>query len=182
VQIECADWQVVMDRYDAEGTLFFLDPPYHPSTRMGGRYQHEFSGHDHLQLIGRALTCRGMVVLSGYDHESYGTLSRFGWKRVEYDVPAYSSDFRTRRMECLWLSPTIVNHQEKAAKLLSPVDHMREGAYHVHKIRVGLTTRKVLRAIQKFQSAGKKPTIVAVAKATKISREHLGRRYRYLFM
>jgi DNA adenine methylase len=80
VQIECADWQVVMDRYDAEGTLFFLDPPYHPSTRIGGGYQHEFSGDDHLRLIGRALTCRGMVVLSGYNQESYGTLDRFGWK------------------------------------------------------------------------------------------------------
>jgi len=182
VQIECADWRIVLDRYDARESLFFLDPPYYPLTRVGGEYQHEFSCNDHRGLIERVLTSRGMFVLSGYDHQIYKRLERYGWKRVNYDVPAYSSDTRTRRVECLWLSPTIVNNQVRSRSLCSPADRMREGAYHVHKLRVRSTTRKVLRAIEKFQVAGKKPTIMAVAKATKLSREHLGRKYRHLFV
>jgi DNA adenine methylase len=182
VQIECADWRVVMDRYDTPKSVFFLDPPYHPLTRVGGEYQHEFSCNDHHGLIERVLTGRGMFVLSGYEHESYTRLERYGWKRVDYDVPAYSSDTRTRRVECLWLSPTIVNYEARPMSPLSRTEKMREGAYHVHKLRVGTTTRKVLGAIEKFRAAGKKPTIVALAQATKLSREHLGRRYRHLFV
>jgi hypothetical protein len=36
--------------------------------------------------------------------------------------------------------------------------------------------------VRKATRLGEEPTTAAVAKATRLSREHLGRRYRYLFM
>ena len=37
---------------------------------------------------------KGFVVLSGYDHAAYAPLERAGWRRKEFDVPAYTSDKR----------------------------------------------------------------------------------------
>jgi DNA adenine methylase len=129
VQIECADWRVVLDWYDSKATLSFLDPPYHPHTRIGGEYEHELSPSDHSELVERLLTSRGMVVLSGYDHQTYRRLERYGWKRIDHDVPAYSSEKRTRRLECLWLSPSVVNPKHRTKTFLSAAERMRAGPH-----------------------------------------------------
>ena len=108
VQIEQADWRTVMDKFDGARTLFYLDPPYVPDTRIGGAYRHELTQADHHDLVGRLVAVKGMVVLSGYDHVSYEPLEAAGWLRHDYEMPAYTSDSRTRRTECLWLSPALI--------------------------------------------------------------------------
>lgn len=107
VQIEQDAWQAVMDRFDGQRTLFYLDPPYMPETRVGGGYRHELDATEHRQLVERLLSIRGMAVLSGYAHEAYEPLETAGWSRLDYDVPAYTSSGRKRRVECLWLSPSL---------------------------------------------------------------------------
>ena len=36
VAIEHDSWEAILDRYDAEATFFYLDPPYYPETRVEG--------------------------------------------------------------------------------------------------------------------------------------------------
>jgi DNA adenine methylase len=183
VQIEHDDWAKVMHRYDGPETLHFLDPPYIRSLRVEGGYRHELSDSDHRELVARLLTVRGMVVLCAYNDEKiHGPLERAGWKKVDYDVAAQSSDHRARRLETLWLSPSVLIHAENRARLcLSPRERMRDGAYVLHRLRVASTTRKILGAMERLRRAEQKPTIAKVARAIKCSPEHLSRKYRHLF-
>jgi DNA adenine methylase len=120
-----------------------------------------------------------MAVLSGYNHGTYKSLERAGWKRVTFNVPENVSHKRTRRVECLWLSPSVSSRKPRL--FFTPVERMREGAHETHKIRVESTTNRVVRAIEKFRASGQRITIVDVARATKMSREHLSRKYGHLF-
>ena len=180
VQIECADWRTVMSRYDSIDTLFYLDPPYVPDTRVAGKYRHEITENDHRKLVACLISLRGMVVLSGYAHPTYKPLERAGWARMDYPTCTHGRGSLTRRVECLWLSPTVVN-QKKPRALLTLTERKCQGAYHTHKVRVAKTTKKVLRAIERLRAAGGKPTATRIARATKMSREQLGKKYRHLF-
>ncbi len=175
VQIEQADWREILDRYDGDGTLFYLDPPYVPETRIGGHYPNEMTRSDHDELIQRILCVKGMVVLSGYAHPSYQPLESCGWIRRSYDVVAYSSDTRTRRVEQLWLSPTVLGRKS------SSTDRMRSGAYQTHRSRVKSTESVLTAAIGRLRLNDERVTISAVASMVSMSREHVSRRYKHLF-
>jgi DNA adenine methylase len=138
---------------------------------------------DHRDLVARLLAIRGKVVLSGYYHPLYKPLEKAGWKLVDIKVPAYSSDKRTRRTECLWLSPGVSSCDDKFSKTKpsTPEDKMRAGAHHTHDVRVGQTTKLIVRAIERLGLSGTEPTKAAVARIVGVSREHLSRRYRHLF-
>src|SRR5665213_520722 len=97
------------------------------------------------------------------------------WVRKSYDVPAYSSDRRSRRVECLWLSPNLVKGPEEQAG--TPTDRMREGAHAPHRARASQTEAKLRAVIGKRRDDGEVINISAV----EMSREHLSRRYNYLF-
>ena len=100
---------------------------------------------------------------------------------MDFHIRASSSDKQTRRIESLWLSPSVVNHAENQKLFLSPVERKREGAYQSHKARVATSTTKVLRAIEKLRAGGKRITKTGVARAAKMSREHVSRHYGDLF-
>jgi len=108
VQIETCDWRVCIERYDAPETLFYLDPPYVPETRIRGGYRHELTEADHYALVGVLLQVRGMVVVSGYPHVIYAPLESAEWSRIDCNVLAHSSDTRTPRVECLWINPQVM--------------------------------------------------------------------------
>ena len=181
VQIECAEWRDVMSRYDSPETLFYLDPPYVPETRVAGTYRHELTQDDHGELVACLLSVRGMVMLSGYRHQTYNPLERAGWARIDYPTCTHVRGSLTRRMECLWLSPSVARQEQNRNLFSSPRERMSEGARHAHSVMVAATTGKVLRAIERLQAKGKKPTATRLARATKMSREHLARKYRHLF-
>ena len=60
VQLECASYGEVLDRFDRPTTLFYLDPPY------WGRklYRHNFSEDDFATLAEKLRTIRGKFILS----------------------------------------------------------------------------------------------------------------------
>jgi DNA adenine methylase len=181
VQIECADWRDVMSRYDRPETLFYCDPPYLPQTRVAGTYSHELTQHDHRELVAYLLSVRGMVVLSGYRHQTYSPLERAAWARIDYPTCTHVRGSLTRRMECLWLSPSVARQEQNRNLFTPPREKMREGAHHAHSVMVAATSKKVLRAIERLRAKGKTPTATSLARATKMSREHLARKYRHLF-
>jgi|SRR5271156_940945 len=181
VQIECADWRGVLRRFDGPDTLFFLDPPYHPETRVSGSYRHELGHDDHRALVGCLPSIRGMVVLSGYAHETCAALERAGWARINYPTCTHARRSLTRRVESLWLSPSVARTGQRGNLLLSPTERMRRGAHHAHKAMVAATTKRLLRAVERLRAQGKKPTATRLARATKMSREHVARKYWHLF-
>lgn len=106
VQIENDDWRKVLARYDRKQTLFYLDPPYVPDTRVDGKYAHELTLADHVELAAALLEIKGKAVLSGYRHDCYAPLEAAGWQRLEWDVKCMVVPGRkSARTECLWLSP-----------------------------------------------------------------------------
>jgi len=71
VQILCRDAVEVIRKWDSPDTLFYCDPPYHPSTLVSKDvYEHPMSAEDHEKLLDVLLACKGKVVLSGYDQFS----------------------------------------------------------------------------------------------------------------
>jgi DNA adenine methylase len=86
VQIECDDWYTVMSRYDSPETLYFLDPPYIPDTRVSGKYCHELTQNDHHEIVARLLGFRRMIVLCGFEHKTYKPSEQAGWTRIDYRI------------------------------------------------------------------------------------------------
>jgi DNA adenine methylase len=181
VQIECDHWWSVMRRFDSPQTLHYLDPPYHPDTRVHGGYRHEFTEEEHRELVARLLSVQGMVVLSGYDHETYAPLEGAGWKRATYDVPSNMSGRRTRRVESLWLSPSVGGRAANRKVFLTPIERKRLGAYQSHRVQVAGSTKRVLRAMENLRARGRRVTKASVARVARMSREHVSRKYGHLF-
>lgn len=189
VQIVRNDWKKVISTFDGRETLFYLDPPYVPDTRVNGQYPNELTQNDHHELVDYLITeLKGMVVLSGYEHEAYRSLESVGWVRKDYDVPAHTSDSRGRRTECLWLSPSIIAaarfevvNIDQGDLFISPAERMQQGAYQTHQIRVKSTEAKLIYAIRKMRQSGQRVTMTAIASQARMSREHLGRKYKHLF-
>ena len=117
VQIDCRDALDVIQYWDSEDTLFYMDPPYVPEERTDPKvYDVETDSDFHTRLITLLLNVQGKVVLSGYPSPIYTPLEDHGWEKIEREVVAYSSNAkvlpggkRNTRIEALWLSPGIRN-------------------------------------------------------------------------
>lgn len=111
VQIECREALDVIHRYDGPHTLFYVDPPYLPSTR-GDRIYYgtgEMTWEDHRQLACVLNEVQGAVVLSGYPSASYEEwYERLGWRRVDLTYRAQILKGGGKVVpESLWLSPRV---------------------------------------------------------------------------
>lgn len=103
VQIENAPATEVVQRYDTEETVFYLDPPYvHSSRGDTAAYGFEMTDAQHEELSRALRSIRGRAVLSGYRTELYDDLYA-GWRRV--DAPErICHSVRKPRQECAWLN------------------------------------------------------------------------------
>lgn len=109
VVIEQRNAVEVIQRMDAPGTLFFVDPPYLHSTRSAitGRssgthgYRHEMTDDDHRALAAVLHQVRGMVVLSGYPSDLYDLDLYPDWSRHERK---HVADGGRARVEVVWLN------------------------------------------------------------------------------
>lgn len=185
VQVENLCWRDLLPRYDRENTLFYLDPPYVPETRIHGTYEKDMTADDHRDLVAQLLVIRGMCVLSGYRSDVYLPLENSGWQRVEIETFAATSKKRTLRTECLWISPNCLN---KKSLIVAPdigsdssLSNRQKAALRVHRQRRAQSETAVKEAIYSLKRMKKKVSKVAVARMTGISREHITRYYGDLF-
>lgn len=104
VIIENRDAEQVIEQYDTDATLHYVDPPYMLETwRKSDRkvYKHLYSDDDHEHLLTRLKSVKGYVVLSGYNSELYrDTLT--GWRIAKKET---INQLREKRTELLFISP-----------------------------------------------------------------------------
>ena len=118
VQIECADYVDVIERFDTPETLFYCDPPYVASTRRNGKYPNEMTDADHEELVQLLLDIQGMAIVSGYEHRIYKRLEDAGWRRRNFETTCQAvgkskvtgiagGKMRRldKRVESLWIHP-----------------------------------------------------------------------------
>lgn len=119
VQIEADCFRKVIPRFDDPSACFYVDPPYHPSTRRRGKYRFDLTAEDHEDLVSLLLTVQGKCILSGYANPLYRQLEDAGWCRLDFPTHAHAAG-RTRltgilgagsaareqaRVESVWLNP-----------------------------------------------------------------------------
>ena len=99
--------------------LLYLDPPYLPSTRIGGGYVEEMSESDHARMLDLIVGAPDnvAVALSGYPSPLYiDALSRAGWHSTAFDIRMIMSHPAKgesgRRTEMLWRNPACVRMAE----------------------------------------------------------------------
>lgn len=106
VQIENQDFQKIIEKYDSEVTLFYVNRSHIPFYS-----NHEDTGHeDLLKLMEAILNVKGMCLLTGSEDRLYQSLELAGWKK-EQIVPVHSPKSvqlaNAARICCLWLSPNL---------------------------------------------------------------------------
>lgn len=126
VQVEHKDFRDLIRTYDTKDTFFYLDPPYVPETRKGGKYKHEMTDKDHEDLVEILLGIKGKAMLSGYTNRIYKRLEDEGWIRHDFETVCYAVG-RTRgtgilgknaalekqkRIESIWLSPNCLDEHK----------------------------------------------------------------------
>jgi DNA adenine methylase len=91
---------------DHKDALFYVDPPYVPSTRdKGADYKHELTLDDHRHLAETLNSIQGQAILSGYACDEYAQwYEKNRWRRLDFQTQADNSEKRT---ESIWLSPNI---------------------------------------------------------------------------
>lgn len=106
IQIENLDIIDLINKYDSEDTLFYLDPPYVKETRKAKEvYLFEMSDEKHVELIDTLIEVKGKVILSGYDNDIYSRLLDYGWKKIllgEYTKT--QSKFKEKGKEFVWIN------------------------------------------------------------------------------
>lgn len=117
VTIECMPAVKLIKKYDKyhnpDGVgikrrivLQYLDPPYPPETRHGGKaatYSMEMTRDDHVELLETIRECKSHVIISSYPSELYdGMLS--DWNRDELQVKAQTSNSGQKRTEVIWMN------------------------------------------------------------------------------
>lgn len=101
--IENLDWREMLEKYDDEQALFYLDPPYvHASRTRSSNYTFEMTDSDHLDLVNKIQGLKAMVVLSGYENEIYQSLN---WHKEYLEVRTQNNG---NAKECLWLCPKVM--------------------------------------------------------------------------
>lgn len=80
--------------------LVYCDPPYHPDTRRQERvYRHDYSEHDHVELLKILATLPCKVLLSGYAHPLYDAMLK-GWNLRQFEAATHNGV----RTENLWFN------------------------------------------------------------------------------
>ncbi len=104
VQIECDDYEKIIERYDSKDALFYLDPPYIPDTRIAKKaYRMEMNNADYERLVEILLRTKGKIILSNYKHPIFDKLLENGWNMYQWSVVTSGNiSLRSRRMEVIY--------------------------------------------------------------------------------
>ena len=113
VVIECLDWSDFIPRYDAQGTLFYLDPPYWGCEDDYGKAM--FARADFARLAELLHAVKGRFILSLNDlPEVRQTFAGFDLTEVRttYTISAARNDPAGGRAELLISNWTLPGRQE----------------------------------------------------------------------
>ncbi len=100
--LNTSDFIKIIREFDSASTVFYVDPPYIPSSRVmtkTGDYQHEMTRSDHLTLLNELRNIKGRAIVSGYISDEYGILE-------EGDLYKYYSHkigMKIIKTESLWV-------------------------------------------------------------------------------
>lgn len=98
---------LLLSLHDTPDTLFYLDPPYLPTTRTSKSvYQYEMSFHDHEILLDSVLQLtQAKVMLSGYGNELYDRKLR-DWNRHVIKIKNHAAGGNRKREmeEVVWVN------------------------------------------------------------------------------
>ena len=106
VQIENRSAFILIEKYNYENVLMYLDPPYLLSTRKNKKqYVYEMTEDDHIKLCELINKSKAKVILSGYENEIYETHLKIFKKTF---VSTYDQKGNLRK-EILWHNYAITN-------------------------------------------------------------------------
>ncbi len=109
IQVENRDAIDVIKFYDNPEAVFYVDPPYLPTTRNMTKvtYRHDCDSEFHEHLVEVLASVEGSVVLSGYSDGVYKSLEDAGWKRSDKDVQLLCAErsHEHKRVESIWQNP-----------------------------------------------------------------------------
>lgn len=96
----------ILERYQTPETFYYLDPPYHQTTRTGARYAVDFSNKQHEQLIDTIINHPSMIMLSGYDCAAYDRLlTNERWQKYSFQVNTISAKrIPKTKTETIWIN------------------------------------------------------------------------------
>lgn len=96
----------LIEQCDAQGTFFYLDPPYLLDTRNAEKvYENEMADEEHDRLLLALYSLKGRAAISGYPSQKYDLFFRLnGWRRHEEQVRSTIGKLKTTRTEVLWMN------------------------------------------------------------------------------
>ena len=121
IQIENCHWEKIVNRYDEDTTLFYLDPPYLKDVRTSGAgYSVEMYDNSHHENLADVLNnIKGGAVVSGYKSELYDRIFA-GWtcvldkeRFVSASNVSYPDVKMSKREEAVWYNKSVAEHLEK---------------------------------------------------------------------
>jgi len=99
VQIDKCDAFILIEKYNCNNVLMYLDPPYVLNTRKNIKYYFsELSDADHIRLCELINKSKAKIIVSGYENEIYETYLK---KFIKTNIHAYDRRGR-KRLEMLW--------------------------------------------------------------------------------
>jgi DNA adenine methylase len=113
VTIENIDAVDLMLKNDRSNVLFYVDPPYLNRRRMDHGYNHEMKTEaEHEQLLNVLKGLKGMVVLSGYEHDMYFDLLK-DWKTSSKNsVTGSRTKGKCSAREILFMNPSCFEQKQ----------------------------------------------------------------------
>lgn len=106
--LEHTDAKKVMNLYDTDKTLHYVDPPYMMDTwnKSDAKvYAETLKDDKHVELLEFLKNLKGYVVLSGYNNEIYNAALK-GWHT---ETKTTTNQRNEKRTEKLWISPKTWN-------------------------------------------------------------------------
>lgn len=94
----------LIKKYDKDGWLMYLDPPYHHSTRTDARYKVDMTNDEQEEFLDCVISVKNAkILISGYDCESYDRLVENGWEKISFEVKTQNSNREGKvKIETLW--------------------------------------------------------------------------------
>lgn len=94
----------LLSRYDLPNWFYYLDPPYHWSTRTNARYENDMNDLEQQRFLNTVLSLKNAkVLISGYDCKEYSILEENGFSKVQF------IGSESKKVETLWMNYTITN-------------------------------------------------------------------------